>query len=140
MTAPRESAFVALGSNVGDRGAHLALARRRLAALPDTRLAAASAIEETTAVGAVAQPAFLNQMVLLETGLTPHALLDAGLAIEREAGRVRRERWGPRTLDIDIVRFGERRIADARLTVPHPELENRPFWERELEELEAYAR
>lgn len=140
MTAPRESAFVALGSNVGDRGAHLALARRRLAALPDTRLAAASAIEETAAVGPVEQPAFLNQMVLLETGLTPHALLDAGLAIEREAGRVRRERWGPRTLDIDIVRFGERRIADARLTVPHPELKNRPFWQRELEELEAHAR
>jgi len=81
------------------------------------------------------QPPYLNQMVLLETRLDPHRLLAALQAIERDRGRVRGERWGPRTLDLDIVRFGERRIDDPDLVVPHPELPNRDFWQRELSEL-----
>lgn len=135
-----EPVYVAIGSNVGDRAEHLALARRRLAALPHARILAESTIEETAPLGPVAQPPFLNQMVLIETALSPIELLDACLAIEREAGRVRRERWGPRTLDLDIVRFGDRVMATERLTVPHPELSNRPFWQRELEELSAHVR
>lgn len=136
----RELAYVALGSNLGDRAGHLAAARAALAALPDTRLVAASRIEETAPLGGMAQPAYLNQMVLLETGLDPRRLLAACQAIERERGRVRAERWGPRTLDLDIVKFGDRRIEEPDLVVPHPELPNRDFWQRELEELRPHER
>ena len=131
--------FVALGSNLGDRAAHLALARNRLASLPATRVVATSAIEQTDPLGGVDQPAYLNQMVLLETGLTPHELLDACLDIEREAGRTRAERWASRTLDLDIVQFGDRTIADDRLTVPHPGLAERVFWQHEMAELASHV-
>ncbi len=135
----REVVFVALGSNVGDRDAHLAFARQCLAALPDTELKAESTIEETVPIGPVGQGPYLNQMVLLESALDPEVLLDACLAIEEERGRVRGERWGPRTLDLDVVRFGDRVIRTPRLIVPHPELPHRDFWQRELAELETHA-
>jgi 2-amino-4-hydroxy-6-hydroxymethyldihydropteridine diphosphokinase len=138
--APRERAYVARGSNLGDRAGHLAAARAALAALPRTRLVAESRVEETAPLGGREQPAYLNQMVLLETGLDPHALLAACQAIERSRGRVRGERWGARTLDLDIVRYGHRRIAEPDLIIPHPELSNRDFWVRELAELEAHER
>ena len=133
-----ERAFVALGSNMGDRAAHLAHARARLGALPDTRLVAVSRIEETEPLGPVAQPPYLNQMVLLETTLRPEQLLAHCLAIEAERGRDRRkqERWGPRTLDLDIVRYGARTVREPDLTIPHPELPNRRFWQREIAEIE----
>jgi 2-amino-4-hydroxy-6-hydroxymethyldihydropteridine diphosphokinase len=132
--------YVALGSNLGDRAAHLAAARAALDALPGTRMVAASAVEETAPLGGKAQPAYLNQMVLLETRLEPRALLEACQAIERAEGRVRTERWGSRTLDVDIVRFGERRVAEPDLIIPHPELANRDFWQRELAELQSHER
>ena len=128
--------FVALGSNVGDRAAHLAHARERLAGLAGTRVAAVSRVEETAPLGPVPQGVFLNQMVLLETTLSPEALLAECRAIEMERGRERRERWGPRTLDLDIVRFGAREVHEAGLTIPHPELPRRDFWLREIAELE----
>jgi 2-amino-4-hydroxy-6-hydroxymethyldihydropteridine diphosphokinase len=131
--------YVALGSNLGDRAAHLAYARARLAALPKTRLVAVSAVEETAPLGPVPQGPYLNQMVLLETTLDPAALLAHGRAIEAERGRTRRERWGPRTLDLDIVRFGARQMQTADLTIPHPELAHRDFWRREIAELDAPA-
>jgi 2-amino-4-hydroxy-6-hydroxymethyldihydropteridine diphosphokinase len=121
---------------MGDRAAHLAHARARLGALPDTRLVAVSRIEETEPLGPVAQPPYLNQMVLLETSLSPAELLAHCRAIEAERGRERRERWGPRTLDLDIVRYGARTVREADLTIPHPELSNRDFWRREIAELE----
>jgi len=127
---------VALGSNVGDRDAHLAHARQRLGALPDTRMIAASRVEETAPLGPVAQGPYLNQMVLLETSLSPADLLAQCRAIEAERGRERRERWGPRTLDIDIVRYGARIVREPDLTIPHPELPNRDFWQREIAELD----
>ncbi len=130
-----ELAFVALGSNLGDRAAHLKRARRKLAGLPDTSLVAESTIEKTEPLGPIPQRKYLNQMVLLTTELSPRDLLDAGLEAEREAGRIRDERWGPRTLDVDLVRFGDHDIQEPQLTVPHPELANRPFWLRELMEL-----
>jgi 2-amino-4-hydroxy-6-hydroxymethyldihydropteridine diphosphokinase len=138
--ASRERAYVALGSNLGDRAGHLAAARAALAALPRTRMVAESRVEETAPLGGMDQPAYLNQMVLLETALAPRALLAACQAIERSRGRVRGERWGARTLDVDIVRYGHRRIADPDLIIPHPELPNRDFWIRELAELEAHER
>ncbi len=136
MTEGRlERVFVALGSNLGDRQGHLAAACDALGRLPGTRLVAASRVEETAPLGGMEQPAYLNQMVLLETSLDPHRLLAALQTIERDRGRVRTERWGPRTLDLDIVAFGDRRIRDPDLVVPHPELPNRDFWQRELSEL-----
>jgi len=138
--AVAEPAYVALGSNLGDRAAHLAAARAALDALPGTRVVAASAVEETVPLGGKAQPAYLNQMVLVETRLEPRALLEACQAIERAEGRVRAERWGSRTLDVDIVRFGRRRVAEPDLIIPHPELANRDFWQRELAELQSHER
>ena len=134
-----ERAYVALGSNIGDRAAHLAYARARLAALPGTRLLKQSRVEETAPLGPVPQGAYLNQMVLLETALEPTDLLVQLHAIESERGRERRAgvRWGPRTLDLDIVRFGDRVLREPHLVLPHPELPNRPFWLRELAELDA---
>jgi 2-amino-4-hydroxy-6-hydroxymethyldihydropteridine diphosphokinase len=139
VTAP-ERAYIALGSNLGDRQEHLAAARAALAALPGTRLVAASAVEETQPLAGMDQPPYLNQMVLLETSLEPRALFAACQAIERSRGRVRAEHWGARTLDLDIVRYGGRRISDPDLIIPHPELPNRDFWIRELAELEAHER
>ena len=127
---------MALGSNIGDRAAHLAYARARLAALPETTVLRASRVEETAPIGPVAQPPYLNQMVLLETALQPAELLAHCLAIEAERGRTRAERWGPRTLDLDIVRYGARTVQTPELTIPHPELGNRDFWRREISELE----
>jgi len=135
-----EHAFVALGSNLGAREAHLARARAALAALPRSRLLAASAVEETAPLGGPDQPPYLNQMVLLETGLTPRELLAACQGIERASGRERRERWASRTLDLDIVLFGTRTISDPDLTIPHPGLAHRDFWRRELAELRTDGR
>jgi 2-amino-4-hydroxy-6-hydroxymethyldihydropteridine diphosphokinase len=130
-------AFVALGSNLGDRQAHLALARDRLARLPGTVLLGASPIEETAPLGGVDQPLYLNQMVALDTTLTPRALLDACHRIEAEAGRRRRERWASRTLDLDLVRFGDLVVNEEGLTLPHPGLGQRSFWQEELAALAA---
>ena len=133
----RDIAYIALGSNLGDRNAHLAHARAALAALPGSRLLAVSGIEETAPLGGPLQGPYLNQMAALETTLEPRALLLALQRIERDAGRVRAERWGPRTLDLDIVRFAEQEVHDPDLTVPHPGLDTRDFWRRELAELGA---
>lgn len=131
--------YVALGSNLGDRAAHLAYARARLAAVPRTRVLRASRVEETEPLGPVPQGPYLNQMVLLETALEPADLLARLHTIESERGRVRQEgvRWGPRTLDLDIVRFGDRVMRGGDLTLPHPELPRRDFWQREMAELDA---
>ena len=130
-----ELAFVALGSNLGDREVHLNSAREHLATLPNSSLLAVSTIEETQPLGSVKQGKYLNQMVLLRTELSAQEVLNAGLEAEHKAGRERKQRWGPRTLDVDLVRFGDHVIDEKRLTVPHPELANRPFWLRELAEL-----
>jgi 2-amino-4-hydroxy-6-hydroxymethyldihydropteridine diphosphokinase len=133
----RDVAYIAIGSNLGDRDAHLAQARAALAALPESRLLAVSSIEETAPLGGPVQGPYLNQMAALETTLAPHVLLASLQRIEREAGRTRDEQWGARTLDLDIVAFARQRIADPDLTVPHPGLVTREFWRRELAELGA---
>jgi 2-amino-4-hydroxy-6-hydroxymethyldihydropteridine diphosphokinase len=133
----RDVAFIALGSNLGDRYTLLANAREALGKLPGSRIVAQSSIEVTEPIGPVEQPRFLNQMIALETTLTPHDLLSRLLDIEIAAGRTRDVRWGPRTLDLDIVRFARQTVNDTDLHVPHLELLNRPFWLRELAELEA---
>lgn len=125
-------AAVALGSNLGDRAAILARARAAIAGIEATRVVAASPVEETAPLGPVPQAAYLNQMLLVETALAPLALLEALLAVEQMEGRVRGPRWGPRTLDCDIVLVAGARLREPGLEVPHPELPNRVFWQREL--------
>ena len=131
----RDVAYIAIGSNLGDRHGYLARARHALAALPDSRIVAASDISETAPIGPVEQPEFLNQMIALETELDPHDLLDRLLGIEAREGRARGIKWGPRTLDLDIVAFDHQTVSDGTLVVPHPELPNREFWQRELTQL-----
>jgi 2-amino-4-hydroxy-6-hydroxymethyldihydropteridine diphosphokinase len=120
---------------MGDRSAYLAHARAALDALPESRIVAISSVEETAPIGDVPQDPYLNQMVALETSLSPRALLDALHGIEAAAGRVREVRWGPRTLDLDIVKFAGQEVHEPDLIVPHPQLPHRRFWQRELMEL-----
>jgi 2-amino-4-hydroxy-6-hydroxymethyldihydropteridine diphosphokinase len=128
-------AFVALGSNLGDRAGYLASARAALRSLPRSRLLAESMVEETEPLGPVAQGPYLNQMVAIETELSPRELLDELQRIERAAGRKRDIRWGPRTLDLDIVCYEQQSVEDSDLVVPHPAADQRDFWRRELAEL-----
>lgn len=128
-------AYIALGSNLGDRHAYLARARAALASLPRSRVIAESAIEETAPIGLLDQPRYLNQMIALETTLSPHELLGMLQDIERREGRTRSVRWASRTLDLDIVLFERQVVHDPDLHVPHPELPNRDFWQRELAEV-----
>jgi 2-amino-4-hydroxy-6-hydroxymethyldihydropteridine diphosphokinase len=125
------TAYLGLGSNLGDRRAHLQAARERLAALPDARLAAESPLYETEPWGDADQPYFLNQVVALTLGVSwsPQRLLAALQAIETACGRVRDEarRFGPRTLDLDILTYGQERIVAPDLIVPHPRLRERAF-------------
>lgn len=104
-------------------------------ALPATHLMARSSIIETAPEGSADQPEFLNGVVELETALEPVALLDALQRIERELGRVRAVPGGPRTIDLDILMYGERRQADSRLQLPHPRMEHRRFVLEPLAEL-----
>jgi 2-amino-4-hydroxy-6-hydroxymethyldihydropteridine diphosphokinase len=128
--------YIALGSNLGDRSANLSAARVAIAALRNTRVLAESSIEETEPIGPAGQPTYLNQMLAVESSLAPEELLVELLAIERTLGRERRERWGARTLDLDIVRYGSEQVHTDTLTIPHPEIDNRDFWKREIAELE----
>jgi 2-amino-4-hydroxy-6-hydroxymethyldihydropteridine diphosphokinase len=128
----KDVAYIALGSNLGRREVFLAQARSRIAALEKTRVLGQTDAEETAPIGPVEQGPFLNQMIAIETELSPRDLLDQLHRIEAEAGRVRAERWGPRTLDLDIVLFEGQTVDEPGLTVPHPELTNRDFWLREL--------
>lgn len=128
----RDVAYIALGSNLGQREVFLAEARRAIAGLAHTKVLGQTAAEETAPIGPVAQGPFLNQMLAIETELSPQDLLAALKEIEQAAGRVRTTRWGPRTLDLDIVLFEKQSVREAELTVPHPELSNRAFWLREL--------
>lgn len=135
----RSRAFVALGSNLGDRATFLAQGRTELTKLPDTVLRAQTVPEETAPLGGLDQPAYLNQMVLLETTLGPAELLVACHRIEALAGRERREAWSSRTLDLDLVRHGDTLCDTPTLVLPHPGLRDRLFWAREVATLEAHG-
>lgn len=129
-------AYVALGSNLGDRERYLADARAALARLPKSRLLAESRIDETEPLGGLQQPRYLNQMVKMETALSPQELLARLQDIETHLGRTRGERWASRTIDLDLVRYDDVASEDPSLRLPHPGLATRDFWRRELEELE----
>lgn len=128
MTAlATKRAFLSIGSNLGDRAALLAAAREALAALPATVVVAASHIYETAPQERHDQPAFLNQVVVVDTGLQPLDLLHECQRIESEHGRRREERFGPRTLDVDILLFQDVESDDPALTLPHPRIARRAF-------------
>ncbi|AWV07696.1 2-amino-4-hydroxy-6-hydroxymethyldihydropteridine diphosphokinase [Marilutibacter maris] len=123
-------AYLGLGGNLGDVPATLRAAVDALAALPGSRLRAVSRFYRTPAWGMTAQPDFINAVAALETTLAPEALLAAMLEIERDAGRDRggdAPRWGPRTLDLDLLLYGDAAIDLPGLQVPHPRLHERAF-------------
>jgi len=122
-------AAIGLGANLGDAAATLREAIAELARLPDTELLRASRLYRTPAWGRTEQPDFINAVILVETAVPARELLDALLAIERDFGRVRvdGERWGPRTLDLDLLLFGDAVIDEPGLRVPHPHLHERAF-------------
>lgn len=131
-----EIALIALGANLGRRAAYLNAARNALSLVNGVELVAASRVEETAPLGGQVQGPYLNQMVAISTTLAPLALLARLQRIERNLGRVRALRWAPRTIDLDIVRYGERALVSPALVLPHPGLIDRAFWQREVAELE----
>jgi 2-amino-4-hydroxy-6-hydroxymethyldihydropteridine diphosphokinase len=120
-------AFVGLGSNLGEREALIRQALDELAALPDTALIRASSLYDTEPVGEIEQPRFLNAVAMLDTELTARQLLWNLQRIEARLGRTRTQRWGPRTMDLDLLLYGDLVIEEADLKLPHPELERRAF-------------
>ena len=116
-----------LGSNIGDREAHLSFGREEMVRR-GVSWTALSSLYETEPVGPISDQApFLNQVAVGETELSPRALLQMCLTVERERGRVRTVRWGPRTLDLDILLTGDLQISEPELIVPHPEMTRRAF-------------
>ncbi|HET7488624.1 MAG TPA: 2-amino-4-hydroxy-6-hydroxymethyldihydropteridine diphosphokinase [Acidimicrobiales bacterium] len=116
-------AFVALGSNLCDRRAHL---RAAVAGLPGV-VAVSDAYETDPVGGPAGQPPYLNAVVELDTDLSPRELLAVGQGLEAAAGRVRAERWGPRTLDVDVLLVGDLVVEEPDLVVPHPRMRERAF-------------
>lgn len=123
----REAAYLALGSNLGDRLGYLRHALQRLKDTPGIRLCNLSSVYETDPVGFVEQATFLNMVAAIETSLSPHELLKATQRIELTLYRRRNIRWGPRTLDIDILLYGNLKLKEQQLTVPHPRMVERAF-------------
>lgn len=120
-------AALGLGGNLGHRCGFIRRALRALDQRPGIRIAAVSALYETEPWGKIDQPRFLNAAARIVTKLPPPALLEACIAVERSLGRERGERWGPRTIDIDVLLYGDARIEAPGLTIPHPRLTERPF-------------
>jgi 2-amino-4-hydroxy-6-hydroxymethyldihydropteridine diphosphokinase len=122
-------ACVALGSNLGDRHSHIDAGIRGLGAIPASALLAVSPVTETEPVGPVPQGPYLNAAAVVRTALPPREFLAALHAIERARGRERvlKERWGPRTLDLDLLLFGDEVIDEPAITVPHPRMHERRF-------------
>jgi 2-amino-4-hydroxy-6-hydroxymethyldihydropteridine diphosphokinase len=129
-------AYVGLGSNMGDRERMLWSAVHMLAFSPEVEVVAVSSIRETDPVGFADQPRFLNAAVALDTELEPRALLELLMAVERELGRTRDgPRFGPRTIDLDLLLYGDEVVDEPGLTVPHPRLHERRFVLEPLAEL-----
>lgn len=120
------SAYLALGSNLGDRLRALQRAVELLDSRPGIDVVRSSRVYETDPVGPP-QPAYLNAVVEIRTELEPHGLLKEAQAVEDELGRVRAERWGPRTIDVDVLTFDERTVDEPDLVVPHPRMHERGF-------------
>lgn len=120
-------AYIGLGSNLGDKRGTIARALRMLAETPGVTLVARSADYRTPPWGKLDQDWFVNACARIDTTLAPDALLALCLAVERELGRERRERWGPRVIDIDVLTYGDRMMTTENLILPHPHLTSRAF-------------
>ena len=129
-------AFLGLGSNLGDRLANLQAAVDALQSEPGLRVTGSSRVWETTPVGGPPQPDYLNAVIRIETDLSARDLLDAARRVEARLGRVRKERWGARTIDVDILLYDDEQIDEPDLVVPHPRLGERAFVVLPLLELE----
>jgi len=127
-------AYLGLGSNLGRRARNLSAARRRLRE-KGARILRQSTVIETEPWGVLDQPRFLNQVLEVEWGRTARQLLRAAQAVEREGGRVRTRRWGTRTIDVDILLFGDEHAAEKDLQIPHPRIAERRFVLEGLREL-----
>lgn len=129
-------AYIGLGANLADREGTIEQAVGLLGAEPGIEVVSVSSLRETEPWGRVAQPAFVNGAVAVETTLEPRALLGVLLDVERRLGRVRDERWGPRTIDLDLLLYGDVVLDEPGLTVPHPRLHERAFALEPLQELD----
>jgi 2-amino-4-hydroxy-6-hydroxymethyldihydropteridine diphosphokinase len=129
-------AYVGLGANLGPKEVTLLRAVDLIAAEDGIEVLELSELRETAPVGVVDQPEFLNGALALETSLAPRELLDVLLRVEQELGRVRGERWGPRTIDLDLLVYGDETVDEPGLRVPHPRLHERRFALEPLADLE----
>jgi 2-amino-4-hydroxy-6-hydroxymethyldihydropteridine diphosphokinase len=129
-----ERTYLLIGGNVGNRLENLQTAARRIGEDIGS-LTATSALYETEAWGKTDQPAFLNQVLAVDTALDPHALLEGVLRIEQEMGRRRQEKYGPRTIDIDILLYNDLELESENLVIPHPQLHLRRFALQPLAEI-----
>lgn len=127
MSKAQLRAWIGLGSNLEDPLAQVSTALQELTQLPDTTLAARSSLYRSDPVGPPGQPDYINAVAALDTRLEPEALLDALQAIEQMHQRVRKIHWGPRTLDLDLLLYGDQVISTPRLTVPHAYMTERNF-------------
>lgn len=133
-------AYISLGSNLGDRLALLREAEAHLSRTPGIQILVRSSIYETEPVSFSDQPWFLNRVLQIETTLDPHALLDAVQQVEAALGRTREVRWGPRTIDIDLLLYNGEVVASERLRIPHSELSRRRFVLMPLAEIDPQMR
>jgi len=129
-------AYLGLGSNLGQRARNLSAARRRLRQ-KGAHILRQSRVIETEPWGVTDQPRFLNQVLEVDWEGSPRQLLSVAKAVEREGGRKRTRRWGPRLIDVDILLFGNERVATSDLKIPHPRIAERSFVVAGLEELGA---
>lgn len=118
--------YLALGSNMGDRAKHLADACKRIEG-EIGKIARKSKVYETQPIGQEGQEWYYNQVIMINTTQDPRGLLELISRIERDMGRIRKEKWGPRTIDIDILLYGKRVVRDKGLEIPHPEMHKRAF-------------
>lgn len=123
----RHIAFVGLGSNLDDPRDQVSRGMEEVGALPGTRLIKRSSLYRTAPIGYLDQPDFINAVIMIETGLIPHALLDGLLSVERRHGRVREFRNAPRTLDLDVLLYDNVVLRERGLTIPHPRMHERAF-------------
>jgi 2-amino-4-hydroxy-6-hydroxymethyldihydropteridine diphosphokinase len=126
-SATRARAYIGLGSNLGDRLSNLQQAVELLAAQSGVRVVRSSRVYGSDPVGGPSQPEYLNAVIEVDTDRSPHELLDACTTVEDALGRVRAERWGPRTIDVDVLTYEDETIDDPDLSVPHPRMHERAF-------------
>ena len=133
---PPNKAYIALGSNLGNRLETCLKAIEYIKNLPKTTVTKQSSLIETTPIGVLNQPLFLNGAIEIETELSPLNLLRHLKDIERKLGRIPTQKWGPRTIDLDILTYGNLSMDTPELKLPHPEIKNRKFIQESLEELD----